>query len=336
MDWALLGGVFCVCAIAAWVATGAILRLLRRWQVLDKPNTRSSHARPTPRGGGLALLAVVLPALVVAPLLVQPVAGIWYIVAGTLLVAIVSWIDDLRGLGAGPRLASHVVAATVGLAALPHDALVWQGILGWWPDRVVTALVWIWFVNLFNFMDGIDGIAGVETSAIGIGVVAAAAVAPLGPALAMIGAACAGAAVGFLRWNWHPAKVFLGDVGSIPIGYLLGWLLIAMAVAGTWAPAIILPLYFIADATLTLGLRVIRREKFWRAHREHFYQRAVEAGRSHAWVATMVGLANVGLIGLAVFAALGYPLPAIAAAVILVAALLMVLSRPARRNATAG
>lgn len=332
MDWALLGGVIGVCAVAAWVATGAVLRLLRRWQVFDNPNTRSSHARPTPRGGGLALLAVILPALALIWVFVQPAFGTGYVIAGAALVAVVSWFDDLRGLGAGPRLASHAIAVAIGLAALPHDAMVWQGALPWWPDRIATALLWVWFVNLFNFMDGIDGIAGVETGAIGLGVVATAAVAVLDPTIAMIGAAFAGAAVGFLPWNWHPAKVFLGDVGSIPAGYLLGWLLIGMAAEGAWAPALILPLYFIADATLTLALRLIRREKVWQAHRKHFYQRAVAAGRSHAWVATVVAFANAGLIGLAIVAALGYPLPALAIAFVLVAVLIGVLSRPGRRR----
>ncbi|MDH3702467.1 MAG: glycosyl transferase, partial [Alphaproteobacteria bacterium] len=129
------------------------------------------------------------------------------------------------------------------------------------------------------------------------------------------------AALGFLRFNWHPARIFLGDVGSVPLGYLLGWLLLQAAAAGYWAPALILPLYYLADATITLLRRAARREKVWQAHREHFYQRAVQNGRSHARVSLAVLAANVVLAALALVA-VAQPVIALAAAATTVALLL--------------
>src|SRR3546814_9909535 len=133
------------------------------------------------------------------------------------------------------------------------------------------------------------------------------------PAALFLGASIAAAAAGFLWWNWHPAKVFLGDVGSVPLGFMLGWLLLGLAAAGHWAPALILPLYYLADATITLACRALRRERVWRAHREHFYQRAVQRGRSHATVSRAVFGVNACLAALAL-ASLTAPWMALVAA----------------------
>src|SRR5690606_27746163 len=129
------------------------------------------------------------------------------------------------------------------------------------------------------------------TAAIGLGVALFAGAAGGEPALVALGLAVAGAAFGFLPWNWQPARIFLGDVGSVPLGYALGWLLLSLAAAGAWAAALILPLYYLADATLTLMRRLARGERVWQAHREHFYQRATQAGRSHAAVVSLVAAA---------------------------------------------
>jgi UDP-N-acetylmuramyl pentapeptide phosphotransferase/UDP-N-acetylglucosamine-1-phosphate transferase len=120
--------------------------------------------------------------------------------------------------------------------------------------------------------------------------------------VAFFGLTLAAAAIGFLRWNWHPARIFLGDVGSVPLGYLLGWLLLAAATSGHWVPALLLPLYYLADATLTLLARVARRERVWQPHRSHFYQGAARAMGSHAPVAGAVLAADLGLVALAIAA----------------------------------
>ena len=297
----LVAVVFCGSAAAAWAATGLILRLLARIRILDHPNERSSHAVATPRGGGLGVIGIVLPAWLVLGIgVAPPTQGYWWVLVGGVALAIVSWIDDLRSLPQLPRLGVQIAAVALGLLALSQDELVFQGLLPPVLDRLAAAVCWLWFVNLFNFMDGIDGLAGAEAASIGIGLfvvatVAGNTIAPALPALAL-----AGAVLGFLWWNWHPARVFLGDVGSVPLGYLLGWLLLAAAAAGNWQVAVILPLYFLADATITLLRRLVRGAKVWQAHREHFYQKAVVRGMSHARVASAVIACNTLLILLAV------------------------------------
>jgi UDP-N-acetylmuramyl pentapeptide phosphotransferase/UDP-N-acetylglucosamine-1-phosphate transferase len=151
-------------------------------------------------------------------------------------------------------------------------------------------------------MDGIDGLAGAEIAAIGVGVALAASLGGMPPIVALFGMTATAAATGFLLWNWQPARVFLGDVGSIPFGYVLGWLLLVMAARGHWAPALLLPMYFVADATVTLLRRVANGEKPWVAHRAHAYQRAARAIGSHAAVTLRVAALNVALVALAMMA----------------------------------
>lgn len=331
MTPALALPLFAAVAAAVVLATGLVLPWLRRRQILDRPNDRSSHSLPTPRGGGLAVMAVLLPAWgLAAPDSLAGGAGPTVIAllcaAG---LAAVSWLDDLRGLPPLPRFLAQGLAVAVVLALLPGEALVFQGVLPLALDRLLTALCWLWFINLYNFMDGIDGITGVETASIGGGVAVLAAAGLAAPVLLAPGVVVLAAALGFLVWNWHPAKLFMGDVGSVPLGFLLGLLLITLAVEGQLAAALILPLYHIADATLTLLRRLRRGEKPWEAHRSHFYQRAVRGGLGHGRVSGAVAVANLGLIGCAVVAAAGLPWLGLLAAVALVAALLTALSRRA-------
>ena len=283
--------------------TGRVIRILRRRAVLDHPNDRSSHALPTPRGGGIAIMAILVVAWGHFGILVPAVAPkLFTVLALAIALGVLSWLDDLRGLNPFFRLAAHVVAVAAGLWTLPSD-LVFDGQLPVWAERAILALLWIWFVNLFNFMDGIDGIAGAETAAIGLGIALVAGIAALGPDLALYGVTLAAAAFGFLRWNWQPAQIFLGDVGSVPMGFLIGWLLLTLAAEGAWIPALILPLYYLSDATITLFKRLFRREKPWQAHRTHFYQRAASVPGTHAPVVRRINATNVALVILAVVAA---------------------------------
>jgi UDP-N-acetylmuramyl pentapeptide phosphotransferase/UDP-N-acetylglucosamine-1-phosphate transferase len=324
-----------ICFPIAWLATAATLRGLQRRGILDRPNARSSHSVPTPRGGGLAIMATLLPAWVVIVLAGYASRAPLSALAAAAGLALVSWWDDRAELSPGLRLLVQACAVAAGLAALPGAGGVFQG---WLPpalDLLATGLLWLWFVNLFNFMDGIDGIAGSEAAAIGGGVALIALVEPaaIGLGAGLLGASLAAAALGFLCWNWHPARLFMGDVGSIPLGYLLGWLLLALAAAGFWAPALILPLYFLVDASWTLARRLLRGERIWQAHREHFYQRAVQAGRSHAAVVRRIILADLVLVGLAAWSVRGPAWPALLLAAAVVALLLAGLARkPALRS----
>jgi UDP-N-acetylmuramyl pentapeptide phosphotransferase/UDP-N-acetylglucosamine-1-phosphate transferase len=270
---------------------------LRRRGVLDRPNERSSHAVATPRGGGIALTGSVLlvwAALGMSGHISPVVIGI---MLGTVLLAIVSWIDDLRGLAPALRLAAQGLAVAMGLIALPQTANRLQGWLGPALYPVVVGVFWVWWINLFNFMDGIDGLAGSEAAAIGLGLLLFAGLGiGVDPQLAWLAAAILGAAIGFLVWNWPPARIFLGDVGSTTLGYMTGFLLLGVAGSGHWQVALALSLYFLADATITLLRRVARGERFWEPHREHFYQLALGRGLGHAAVTQRVIAANLLLI----------------------------------------
>lgn len=329
MNLTMVAAVFVAALAATGVLTWLVLIALRRRAILDHPNERSSHSTPTPRGGGIAVMAVVGVTLaLIAAFDPEAPKGLWHMIGGMAILAAVSWRDDLRSLSAAVRLTAQAAAVVIGLSGLPGDALLFQGLLPLALDRIAAALLWMWFVNLFNFMDGIDGIAGSETVCIAAGLVLLAAVGRLDPNAALLAAAVGGAALGFLWWNWQPARIFLGDVGSVPLGYLIGWLLIGAAAGGAWAAALILPLYYLADATVTLGRRLARRRPVWRAHREHFYQRAVQDGLSHGQAVRFVIAGDIALIGLAVVAESGWRLPALFAAAIVVGTMLLLLSRP--------
>ncbi|HEX9536056.1 MAG TPA: glycosyltransferase family 4 protein, partial [Stellaceae bacterium] len=249
------------------LTTKVLIPILAHREILDRPNQRSSHRVAMPRGGGIAVIGSILLAWIVLAQTETVPSGVFEITLGAVLLAAVSWLDDLRGLSPVVRLLAQAAAVAIGIFVLagPRD-LVYLTAIG---------LLWIWWINLFNFMDGIDGLAGSEVAAIGAGLLLFGSVgAAFDPALQALAAAVIGAAIGFLVWNWSPARIFLGDVGSVPLGYVLGFLLLDLAVRGHWAIALILPLYFLADATITLARRLLRGERVWQAHREHFYQQA--------------------------------------------------------------
>jgi UDP-N-acetylmuramyl pentapeptide phosphotransferase/UDP-N-acetylglucosamine-1-phosphate transferase len=288
--------IFGVCLAASLTLTG----LLRRWlvsrQILDRPNERSAHTTPVPRGGGLAILTVVLPAWA----FIQP--ALWPLLLAAAALGAVGWWDDLKGLSPWPRLIAQGLAVGLGLYQLGP---VTQGLLPLPIDLALAGIAWLWFVNLFNFMDGIDGIAGVEAISIALGLAVIGLWFTGFDDLAALSVALAGAALGFLYWNWHPAKLFLGDVGSQALGFLIGFLLLRTAAQGAWAAALILPLYFLADASWTLLRRTLARENIMAAHAQHIYQQAVRRGRNHAQVAGSILIANLALIAFALGAEMG-------------------------------
>ncbi len=311
--------------IATVAATGLALMFLRRRAIFDRPNERSSHTGLIPRGGGIAVVTVLLVTWVVVAMPTQR-GEVYTVVLAALLLAGISWLDDLRSLSPGIRLIAQVAAILPALFWLGQKDTLFQELIPTPFNLVFAGMIWIWFINLFNFMDGIDGISGVEAASIGAGIAFVAISAPRAGLDPVLAATVSAAAIGFLCWNWHPAKIFLGDVGSVPLGFLLGWLLLDLASDGYWAAAAILPLYYLADATITLARRALRGEKIWLAHREHFYQRAVQSGRSHAAVSLGVGVCNLLLISLAALS-VSWPWEALAAAGLIVIAFLFWLSR---------
>ena len=328
--WMAVSAALALGAITAG-AVGGLRWLLVRHGVFDAPTVRSSHHGPKPRGAGLALIPLVSAAWVLGGIytgLTGQIALVASLAAGLCLV---SFVDDVWGLSAGPRLGAQAGAVIVVLG-FADPGPVFQGLLPLWADRLVAGLAWLWFVNLFNFMDGIDGLTGVQTVWIGLGLLLVGWIAG-DPGAAMLPALwlVAGAA-GFLVWNRPPARIFLGDSGSVPLGFLVGWLLLDAAGRGHWSIALILPGYYWADATLTLLRRLFRGAKIWHAHREHAYQRAVQGGLSHATVTGLIGATAAGLSALAALAATGAQFWALGMAVLLVSVTLLGLERVAARR----
>ncbi|WP_237179616.1 MraY family glycosyltransferase [Paraburkholderia sacchari] len=283
---AAISAVLCAAVLGVLLKTGLAWRL-----ATDVPNERSLHERPTPRVGGWG----ITPVVVLAILLLAP--SLWLIAAGAAFLAAVSQIDDRRGLPARVRFAAHFVAVLALIVVYPAP-------VPWWCLAGLAFLM-LWLVNLYNFMDGSDGLAG-GMALFGFGAYAIAAL--LGPApmreLSWSCAAVAGAAGGFLFFNFHPAKIFLGDAGSIPAGFLagaLGYWGWCSGVWPIWFPALVFS-PFIGDASITLIRRLLRGEKFWQAHREHYYQRMVRLGTGHATTALTWYLVMFAGIILAIWA----------------------------------
>jgi UDP-N-acetylmuramyl pentapeptide phosphotransferase/UDP-N-acetylglucosamine-1-phosphate transferase len=257
------------------VAFTAVRVLVSRFGrlALDQPNERSLHERPIPRTGGVAVLLGATVALGFGA------AQAWLPMLIALCLAVVSFVDDLRGMPTALRLLSHLCGAA---------AFGWYVLSPMHPLQFALIIVAVaWLTNLYNFMDGSDGLAG-GMSVIGFGAFAVAANLAGHVGLATLCIALAAASAAFLTHNFHPAGIFLGDVGSIPLGFLAG----ALGVLGwrddvwpLWFPVLVFG-PFIGDATVTLVKRLVRGERVWRAHREHYYQRMVRMGLGHrgtAW-----------------------------------------------------
>lgn len=319
--------------LAAGLLSSLLTYLFIRWsahrEIVAEENHRSMHKGRVPVGGGLPLIAA---ALLVASLfwpLEDLARTLWFSLA---LLALVSWADDRKTLNPVVRLAAHLTASFAAVLSLPPDALVFQGALPFVLDRLVAALAVAWFINLYNFMDGIDGLAGSETAAIAGGYAAIVyAVGAHSTPLYGLSLAVLGGSIGFLVWNWSPAKIFMGDVGSVPLGFLMAVLMLDLAVHHSFAAALILPLYFAADATITLLKRLLSGAKPWDAHRTHFYQRAAMQVGSHTRVVISIIAGNLALL-IAAGLALTAPFFALLLALAATGALLVALERMAKQS----
>ena len=311
-----------VLLLIAWgisnlLACWAIIRAFRNWalrkRLLDQPNARSSHARPTPRGGGIGIVIVVFISWAILlfgqgrfwaiPLLSAGRIGL--IAGGAILVVGISWLDDLRrGLSPGLRLVVHMLAAALAVIAvsgwdwisIPFVGPVELGVTG-----LVIALVWvIGLMNAYNFMDGIDGLAGVQAVTASAGWIVLGLVLGDGIMIAS-GILLASATAGFLIHNWPPAKIFMGDIGSVFLGYCFAALPLVAArihdapVAGRLPVAgLLMVAPFVLDASYTFLRRLARREKLSQAHRSHLYQRLVLTGLSHRAVTLLYMFLGLG------------------------------------------
>jgi UDP-N-acetylmuramyl pentapeptide phosphotransferase/UDP-N-acetylglucosamine-1-phosphate transferase len=280
--------------------TWAIRPLLLQY-ALAKPNARSSHRVPTPQGAGIAVVAAtLLVASLVAAFADPSHATIPVVVLlAALFIAIVGFADDVKSIAVLPRLMLQALVIGAVVFSAPGDLRIVPA-CPVWVERSLLLIAGLWFVNLVNFMDGLDWMTVAEVVPVAGAITAVGSFSELPQSATIVGAALFGAMLGFAPFNRPVAKVFLGDVGSLPIGLLLGWCLLQLAYSQQFAAALLLPLYYLADATVTLLQRLLRGEQFWAAHRSHFYQRATENGFTVMKVVTEVFVLNVGLAVLAI------------------------------------
>lgn len=281
----------------------AVLMPLFRNFALAVPTSRSSHGAPTPQWGGLAVVGATLA--VAAPVWLSPQllgshtgADAYLVLLGALLLVVLGAADDMLNLAAVTKLVAQTVAIIVMLAALPDD----MRILPLVPQAIERGLLFfgvLWFVNLVNFMDGIDWMMVAEVMPVTAGIALIGALGALPPDALVLALALNGAMLGFAPFNRPVARLFMGDMGSLPIGLILAWLLLLVAGSGHLAAAVLLPLYFIADASVTLLRRLRTGERVWEGHRTHFYQRARDGGFTTIEIVGRVLAVNVGLVGLA-------------------------------------
>jgi UDP-N-acetylmuramyl pentapeptide phosphotransferase/UDP-N-acetylglucosamine-1-phosphate transferase len=326
---------------AAAIGCAVLILVLRPFlarYAMARPNTRSSHRTPTPQGGGIAVIGattvVIAVAMILEPALFGEPRQLAIVFTAALGLAIVGVTDDVRPLEALPRLVLQTVAVAVVIAALPATLRVIPQI-PWVIERALLLLGGIWFVNLVNFMDGIDWMTIAEIVPITAALAAFGLAGALPPEATVVAVVLCGAMLGFAPFNKPVARLFLGDVGSLPIGLLVGWLLAVLAGGGHLIAALLLPLYYLADATVTVLRRLISGEPLTQAHRSHFYQRAVDGGCGVYRIVGAVFAANVLLGGLAALS-LGlqtiYQLAALFAGLVLVGALLWDLGRKPQRR----
>lgn len=292
----LLAAVLSACIIPS------IRPLLQRY-ALARPNARSSHRIPTPQGAGIAVIAATLmvAAIVAAKAgLAMPLA----LIGASLFIAVVGMVDDIKPIPVLPRLLLQAAAVAAVIYSAP-DHLRLAPMWPLWAERVLILLAGLWFVNLVNFMDGLDLITVAEVVPVTAALILLAWLGEFGALPMLVAAALCGAMLGFAPYNRPVARVFLGDVGSLPIGLLLGWCLLQLAWQQHLIAALLLPLYYLMDATLTLIRRIARREPFWVAHRTHFYQRATDNGFTVRQVVAEVFGLNIALAALAIIAATG-------------------------------
>jgi UDP-N-acetylmuramyl pentapeptide phosphotransferase/UDP-N-acetylglucosamine-1-phosphate transferase len=337
ISW-ITSGLVILAGAAALTAVSILLLspLLKRY-AMARPNARSSHNTPTPQGGGIAVLATILilsyvalyflPAHATAALRFPITSGAIVLIAGVGVIA------DIHPENFVSRLLLQTLAVATVIVALPADLRV-MPILPFAVERLGLVICGLWFVNLVNFMDGLDWMTVAEVVPVTGALAAIGLFGILPPLATVVSLALCGAMLGFAYFNRPVARLFLGDVGSLPIGLILGWLLILLAGHGAAIAAVLLPLYYLADSSITLVRRALNGEAVWRAHRTHFYQRATDRGFSVLDVVARVFAVNLALAALALATVLApsYPtdIAALAAGGTLVAWLLATLSRGRR------
>jgi UDP-N-acetylmuramyl pentapeptide phosphotransferase/UDP-N-acetylglucosamine-1-phosphate transferase len=329
-----------VSAMLMCIALIIFLRPVFKRYALARPNARSSHRVPTRQGGGIAVVAATIVVSVGILYSASDEAGtvpLAILFSAVVLIAIVGTVADIHPNYVVPRFLLQAIAVAAVVFSLP-DALRVVPFLPWWIERVALVVGGLWFVNLVNFMDGLDWMTVAEVVPVTAALAAIGLLGMLPPWAVAVSLSLCGAMIGFAVFNRPVARLFLGDVGSLPIGLMLGWLLVLVAGNGGRAAAILLPLYYLADSTITLFRRIVNGERVWQPHRSHFYQRATDRGLTVIQIVRRVFIVNLFLAALALATVLRpsreLDIGALIAGVMLVAWLLLGFARGRRSYRT--
>ncbi len=273
-------------------------KIFYRWEFVDKPNFRSNHKKPVALGGGI----IIIPLIIIFSFLNNYIWNLNVLISILMLFFISMW-DDFKNIKPLPRLFFHFLAVTIHIIfylypQIEDDFINNKNILFIFSVFLIFGV--IWFINAFNFMDGINGITSVQVISICLSLLALDyyiyhEINILAFSVLIIISV-------FLYFNWTPASIFLGDAGSIPLGFIVFILLTDYALKGIWIISVILPLYYLMDTSITLIKRVYKRQRFWEAHKEHFYQQAIKNGFSHSSVSLKLLIVNIGLFSLSFYA----------------------------------
>ena len=272
-------------------------KIFFRWKFVDKPNFRSNHNKPVALGGGI----IIIPLIIIFSFLNNYIWNLNILISILILFFISMW-DDLKNIKPLPRLFFHFLAVTIYVifylySHIDNDLIDNKNILFILSVFLIFGIVW--FINAFNFMDGINGITSVQVISICLSLLALDYY--INNEINILAFSVLIITLVFCYFNWTPASIFLGDSGSIPLGFIVFVLLTDYALKGMWIISAILPLYYLMDTSITLIKRVYKRQRFWEAHKEHFYQQAIKKGFSHSSVSLKLLIVNIGLFSLSFY-----------------------------------
>lgn len=319
-----LAGLFILVLLASVLSTYLLIKVMTKFGVVDVPGTRRAHARPTPRGGGVSLVLIITFAL---PFFEYCMSGEYLlsiqVVQLLLPLAIISFLDDVSHVLVPLRLFIHFICTYFAIKWLVHPNNILHYDTPMWLDLTLGTFALATFLNVYNFLDGIDGITASQSIHMSITILLLcmlrADVIPHVELVVAIATIILAWSIGFIVFNWQPAKIFIGDVGSITLGFLLGLVLLIIASSGPrlFLACVIMSLYYIADGGITILIRLVNGERIWEPHLKHFFQRAVRRGRTHQYVVRRIASCNI-LLMLFALNALYYPVVSGACAILVV------------------
>ena len=317
-----------------------LIGFLNKKGILDIPQKRSNHSKPKPKCAGFIIVPIIIVSIFFFIYLDLIPSEPWeYISYIALVLFLTSFLDDIYNLPSSLRLFIQIVSIILAIQLFDSNISdfieIFFSELDWFSNKdslkiiikIVLIFMWLWITNLFNFMDGIDGITASQTITFSLGITLLSFNSELLLEFKYIGLIFFSSILGFLYWNQPPAKIFLGDCGSIPIGFLIGGICILSLInLNNFVPTMILLLYYVIDSSLTLANRIVKKKNIFTAHSEHFYQKKVRNGWSHKEVLLKITITNSILI---IFALLygKYKLPILICSILLVLSLLFWLSK---------